>query len=47
VGFEGVTNDISCLTLKEVVCGILSRHNLDISNIRGKGYDNASNMRGE
>ncbi|XP_039689659.1 zinc finger MYM-type protein 1-like [Medicago truncatula] len=40
-------NDIASLTLKEAVCGILSRHNLDVSNIRGQGYDGASNMRGE
>ena len=26
---------------------VLSRHNLDVSNIRGQGYDGASNMRGE
>jgi len=40
-------NNTSSLTLKEVVCGILSRHNLDVSNIRGQGYDGARNMRGE
>ncbi|XP_024634768.1 zinc finger MYM-type protein 1-like [Medicago truncatula] len=40
-------NDTASLTLKEAVCGILSRHNLDVSNIRGQGYDGASNMRGE
>lgn len=28
-------NDTASLTLKEAVCGILSRHNLDVSNIRG------------
>ena len=35
------------LSLKEAVCDILSRHNLDVSNLRGQGYDGASNMRGE
>jgi len=40
-------NETSSLTLKEAVCGILSRHNLDVSNIHGQGYDGASNMRGE
>ncbi|XP_058740888.1 uncharacterized protein LOC131613191 [Vicia villosa] len=29
------------------VCDILSLHNLDVSNIRGQGYDGANNMRGE
>ncbi|CAK8544459.1 unnamed protein product [Lathyrus sativus] len=35
------------LTLKQKVCDILSLHNLDVSNIRGQGYDGVSNMRGE
>ncbi|XP_058749642.1 uncharacterized protein LOC131622614 [Vicia villosa] len=39
--------DTTSLTLKEAICDILSRHNLDVSNIRGQGYDGASNMRGE
>ncbi|XP_058742087.1 uncharacterized protein LOC131614532 [Vicia villosa] len=39
--------DTTSLTLKEAICDILSRHNLDVSNIRGQGYDGASNMIGE
>ncbi|XP_024634615.1 zinc finger MYM-type protein 1-like [Medicago truncatula] len=35
------------LSLKEAVCDILSRHNLDVSNLHGQGYNGASNMRGE
>nr|KYP65562.1 Zinc finger MYM-type protein 1 [Cajanus cajan] len=35
------------LTLKNELCVVLSRHNLNVSNIRGQGYDSASNMRGE
>ncbi|XP_058783208.1 uncharacterized protein LOC131657874 [Vicia villosa] len=40
-------NDTTSSTLKQKVCDILSLHNLDVSNIRGQGYDGASNMRGE
>ncbi|XP_025682376.1 uncharacterized protein [Arachis hypogaea] len=39
--------DTTSLTLKQELCGLLSRHGLDVSNIRGQGYDDASNMRGE
>ncbi|XP_029154506.1 uncharacterized protein [Arachis hypogaea] len=39
--------DTTSLTLKQELCGILSRHGLDVSNIRGQRYDSASNMRGE
>ncbi|XP_058733469.1 uncharacterized protein LOC131605090 [Vicia villosa] len=39
--------DTTSLTLKEAIYDILSRHNLDVSNISGQGYDGASNMRGE
>ncbi|KAF8396080.1 hypothetical protein HHK36_017692 [Tetracentron sinense] len=39
--------DTVALTLKKRVCAILSRHSLSIQNIRGQGYDGASNMRGE
>ena len=39
--------DIATLTLKKEICDILSRHNLDVPNIRGQGYDGASNMREE
>ncbi|KAK4579718.1 hypothetical protein RGQ29_029397 [Quercus rubra] len=35
------------LTLKNEICAVLSRYNLHIENIRGQGYDGASNMRGE
>jgi hypothetical protein len=38
--------DTTSSTLKEAICSILSRHNLDIQNVRGQGYDGASNMRG-
>ena len=38
-------NNTPSLILKEAVCGIFSRCNLDVSNIRLQGYDNASNMR--
>lgn len=41
-----VTNTTS-LTLKEAVCDMLSRHNLDVSNLRGQGCDGTSNTRGE
>ncbi|XP_058757218.1 uncharacterized protein LOC131630469 [Vicia villosa] len=40
-------HDTTSLTLKQEVCDILSQHNLDVSNIRGQGYDGSSNMRGE
>ncbi|KAK2655114.1 hypothetical protein Ddye_008166 [Dipteronia dyeriana] len=32
-------------TLKKSIDFVLSNHNLDIQNIRGQGYDGASNMR--
>jgi hypothetical protein len=35
------------LTLKKEIYSLLSCYNLDIQNIRGQGYDGASNMRGE
>ncbi|KAL6619567.1 hypothetical protein ACP70R_034706 [Stipagrostis hirtigluma subsp. patula] len=34
-------------TLKENICTVLSDQCLDVQNIRGQGYDGASNMRGE
>ncbi|WJX54128.1 hypothetical protein P8452_40048 [Trifolium repens] len=37
--------EVTPLALKEEVCAILSRHNLDVSNIRGQGYDGISDMR--
>ncbi|CAA0826218.1 TTF-type zinc finger protein with HAT dimerisation domain, partial [Striga hermonthica] len=39
--------DTKAITLKDAIFSTLSRHNLDIQNIRGQGYDGASNMRGE
>ncbi|OMO64377.1 hypothetical protein COLO4_32062 [Corchorus olitorius] len=35
----------AALTLKNEICGVLSRHNLLVENMRGQGYDGASNMR--
>ncbi|KAJ6811556.1 zinc finger MYM-type protein 1-like [Iris pallida] len=40
-------SDTKALTLKHALYSALSYHNLDIQNIRGQGYDGASNMRGE
>nr|XP_029152446.1 zinc finger MYM-type protein 1-like [Arachis hypogaea] len=37
----------SALTLKKELVSVLSIYNLQIENIRGQGYDDASNMRGE
>ncbi|KAK1390859.1 Repressor of the inhibitor of the protein kinase-like protein [Heracleum sosnowskyi] len=37
--------DTTSLTLKTEICAILSHHNLNVQNIRGQGYDGASNMR--
>jgi hypothetical protein len=39
--------DIIASTLKNEICGVLSRNNLQVENIRGQGYDGGSNMRGE
>ncbi|XP_052203041.1 uncharacterized protein LOC127808506 [Diospyros lotus] len=39
--------DTSSMTLKDAISEILSHHCLDIQNIRGQGYDGASNMHGE
>ncbi|XP_071740054.1 uncharacterized protein [Rutidosis leptorrhynchoides] len=39
--------DTSALTLKKEILSCLSFHNLDVQDIRGQGYDGASNMRGE
>ncbi|XP_058222599.1 uncharacterized protein LOC131332410 [Rhododendron vialii] len=33
-------------TLKEHICTVLACHSLSVQNIRGQGYDGASNMRG-
>ncbi|XP_051222110.1 uncharacterized protein [Lolium perenne] len=34
-------------TLKEVLSSVLSQNAFDVQNLRGQGYDGASNMRGE
>ena len=39
--------DTTALTLKNEICAVLFHYNLHIENIRGQGYDEASNMRGE
>ncbi|XP_072058110.1 uncharacterized protein [Arachis hypogaea] len=39
--------DTTSATLKQEICSVLSHHNLNIQNVRGQGYDGASNMRGE
>ena len=33
--------------MKKEIFNVLSRHNLHVRDIRGQGYDGASNMRGE
>ncbi|KAL1362984.1 hypothetical protein AAHE18_03G119100 [Arachis hypogaea] len=39
--------DTCATTLKKELISVLSHYNLQVENIRGKGYDGASNMRGE
>ncbi|KAL5854184.1 hypothetical protein ACOSQ4_003986 [Xanthoceras sorbifolium] len=39
--------DTTAITLKKELCTIFSHHALNVQNIRGQGYDGASNMRGE
>ncbi|XP_057550599.1 uncharacterized protein LOC130828655 [Amaranthus tricolor] len=46
LGITHVKNTCSS-TLKEGINLVLSEHGLSISNIRGQGYDGASNMQGE
>ena len=36
--------DTTSDALKEAIFGLLDRHGLSISKIRGQGYDGASNM---
>ncbi|CAN1168549.1 Zinc finger MYM-type protein 1 [Linum perenne] len=43
---NSVVNTTSA-TLKEVICGMLSEHNLPIQKLRGQGYDGSSNMSGQ
>ncbi|XP_024164107.1 uncharacterized protein LOC112171105 [Rosa chinensis] len=40
-------SDTKASTLQKGIYSVLSNHNLDIQNIRGQGYDGASNMRGK
>ncbi|KAF2324619.1 hypothetical protein GH714_015679 [Hevea brasiliensis] len=37
--------DTTSLTFKNEICNVLSRYDLHVENIRGQGYDGASNMR--
>ena len=39
-------SDTTSSTLKKEICDVLDRYNLHIFNMRGQGYDAASNMRG-
>jgi hypothetical protein len=39
--------DTAALTLKQAICAVLADNNLNVCDIRGQGYDGASNMRGE
>ena len=47
--FYGIVHvvDIAALTLKKEIYYLFSNYCLDIQNIRGQGYDGASNIRGE
>ena len=36
--------DTAALTLKDSICAVLSDNNLSVRDIRGQGYDGASNM---
>ncbi|XP_026439587.1 zinc finger MYM-type protein 1-like [Papaver somniferum] len=40
-------SDTTALTLKQEIYSVLTENGLDVQNIRGQGYDGASNMRGE
>ncbi|XP_027158050.1 zinc finger MYM-type protein 1-like [Coffea eugenioides] len=40
-------SDATALSLKKAIDVLFSKHGLSISQIRGQGYDSASNMRGE
>ncbi|KAL0546609.1 hypothetical protein IC582_016521 [Cucumis melo] len=40
-------NNTSVLSLKEAIDGFFSQHGLSIANLRGQGYDGASNMQDE
>ncbi|KAH9738403.1 TTF-type domain-containing protein [Citrus sinensis] len=46
--FEIVNVDeTKALTLKNEICNVLAQYNLLVENLRGQGYDGASNMAGE
>lgn len=47
--FYGIVHvvDTAAVTLKKEIYHLFSNYCLDIQNIRGQGYDGASNMRGE
>jgi hypothetical protein len=40
-------SDTAALTLKQSIYAVLADNNLSVQDIRGQGYDGASNMRGE
>ncbi|CAN1128372.1 hypothetical protein LINPERHAP2_LOCUS4590 [Linum perenne] len=44
-GIKSVVNTTSS-TLKEVICEMISKHNLPIQKLRAQGYDSASIMSG-
>ncbi|KAI3725286.1 hypothetical protein L1987_65069 [Smallanthus sonchifolius] len=46
IGIAHVKNTVAS-TLKEVVVSLLANNKLSIDQVRGQGYDGASNMRGE
>ncbi|XP_019266659.1 PREDICTED: zinc finger MYM-type protein 1-like [Nicotiana attenuata] len=46
VGIVHVSNT-SAMSLKKAICSFLSDHSLSPTQIRGQGYDGASNMQGE
>nr|XP_033514414.1 zinc finger MYM-type protein 1-like [Nicotiana tomentosiformis] len=46
VGIVHVSNT-SAMSLKKAICSFLSDHSLSLTQIRGQGYDGASNMQGE
>ena len=39
-------DETSVKTLKKGICNVLTCYNLQVENMRGQGYDGASNMRG-
>ncbi|QHO19723.1 Zinc finger MYM-type protein [Arachis hypogaea] len=43
----GSLNRGNFIELIKLLASFLSRHNLDVQNLRGQGYDGTSNMRGE